>query len=169
MLTETSNSSVSGPLRDSLDVKAANKERQTIISTVSLLSCCCTETVACMCKQITPEKLLHKQFKAVAPILRHNAYGPTAGRTAICWVVTVFDCQEAGGMWEREADERRGSVSVGMYTETKHKPFFFSCQQSTRTVCYSCEARKTHWMKLAWRHQDVKNKRNKSQQNGEHN
>ncbi|MEQ2204293.1 hypothetical protein XENOCAPTIV_011000 [Xenoophorus captivus] len=84
VLTGTSNSSVSGPQRDSLDVKAANKERQTIISTVSLLSCRCTETVACMCKQINPEKLPHKQFQAVVPILRHNAHGPTVSRMAIC-------------------------------------------------------------------------------------
>lgn len=107
MLTETSNSSVSAPQRDSPDVKAANKERQTIISMVSLLSCCCTEIGACMCKQITPEKVPHKQFKAVVGILRHNARGPTAGWTAICWVVTVFDCQEAGGASAWETERRR--------------------------------------------------------------
>ena len=97
MLTETSNSSVSAPQRDSPDVKAANKDRQTIISTVSPLSCCCTENVACMCKQITPEKLPNKQFKAVILRLRRNTRGPTADWTAICWALMVFDFQEAGG------------------------------------------------------------------------
>lgn len=78
MLTETSNNSVSAPQRDSPDVKAANKERQTIISTVPLVSCCYTEIVACMCKQSTPEKLHNKQFKAVvrnAETWRTRAYG----------------------------------------------------------------------------------------------
>lgn len=93
MLTETSNNSVSAPQRDSPDVKAANKERQTIIPTVSLVSCCCTEIVACMCKQSTPEKLHNKQFKAVVRMLRHDAHRPTAGWTAICWVDMVSDCQ----------------------------------------------------------------------------
>lgn len=89
----TSNNSVSAPQRNSPDVKAANKEWQTIIPTVSLVSCCCTEIVVCMCKQSTLEKLHNKQFKAVVRMLRHDAHRPTAGWTAICWVVMVSGCQ----------------------------------------------------------------------------
>lgn len=121
-LTETSNNSVRASQRDSPAVKAANKERQTIISTVSLVSCCCTEIVACMCKQSTPEKLHNKQFKAVVWMLRHDARRPTAKWTAICWVVMVSDCQVLSFAYVcvRESERERMSEWKAPHVRTKH-------------------------------------------------
>lgn len=75
MLTETPNNSVTALRRDWADVKAANEQRQTIISTLYPVSRCYAEIVACMCKQITPEKLHHKHFKAVVWMLRRDTQG----------------------------------------------------------------------------------------------
>lgn len=129
MLTETSNNSVSAPQRDSPDVKAANKERQTIISTVPLVSCCYTEIVACMCKQSTPEKLHNKQFKAVvrnAETWRTRAYGGLDSNLLSSygvWLPRFCLLRVCVYVGNREGERKGESVWVHPHVETKHDPY----------------------------------------------